>query len=659
MKRFQTIFILLLVVTLSVCNAQSVSVSNGWFYINGNKFFVKGIGYETHTRPGQTPWGYVFNPDIIRFDMQRIKDAGFNTIRSWSEMTEEELKLVDESGLKILFGISVDAAGQFGDPSFRTSVLKKINDILSYTSKYNCVIGYLIMNEPQVENIYSAGAQNLVSLWQSIIDLIHQKHPHVPVSFSNTNVGDYINMDYFDFAGYNAYIYGPSPVTGSHGYAGFLQYLKNNRASRNPLIVTEFGLSVSPPLISISDYTYGGNSLEKQTSGDLLMYRSLIDAGAGGGCVFQYHDGWWKGGHEFIHDANAEEWFGLIEFANQNDIYGTPRPVWAAFTKYNRAIITSPKNEEIYNGDIPIEIFTTDDVIWFSVSMNGNVLESQNVSKNYYSGSLKLNFSNDIQDAKLVFNFFNQAGDTLKTETISILCTKNQVQLPVISMQIAPSNLNLGGNNYLVVQMTSNPAFTIDENKITMSCHPHIGWDGGTSKSQTLSFSGGTYYVQDYFKIPSNTKVATFGAGVTIRYGDFTKRIFAQKILTNGSWAASLQAPDVVTDVANNESNRNEVVPAFTLEQNYPNPFNPETIINYSLPKAGHVTLIVYDVLGKEVATLVDEYQQAGRHNSKFLASQDASRSGSISNSGLSSGVYFYRLTSGNYSKSKKMILLK
>lgn len=659
MKSTNIFFLLVSLMTFNVCLAQSVSVNNGWFYVNGNKFFVKGIGYETHTRPGQVPWVYSFDPNVIRFDLQRIKSAGFNTIRTWGAITEEELKLVDESGLKILFGIWIDPAGKFGDASFRTSVINQVNSVLSYTTKYNCVIGYLIMNEPQVENIYNGGAENLLSLWQSVIEMIHQKHPHVPVSFSNTNVGDYINMDIFDFAGYNAYVYGPSPVTGSHGYGGFLKYLKSNRASRNPLIVTEFGLSVSPPTISTSDYTYGGNTIEKQMNGDLYMYRSLIDAGAQGGCVFQYHDGWWKGDHPLTHDPNPEEWFGLVEFSNQNDIYGTPRPVWSAFEKYNKAIITDPKNEEIYNGIVPIEIFTTDDVASFSVSMNGSVLENQNVSNNYYSGSLPLNLSEDIKDVKLNFSFFNQAGDTLKSETISILCTKNQIQLPEITMQIAPSDLNLGGNNYVVVQMTSNPAFTIDENKITMSCHPHIGWDGGTSKSLTLSFSGGTYYAQDYFQIPSNTKVATFGAGVTIRYGDFTKRIFSQKILTSGSWAASLQAPDVITDVAGDENRPHELLPEFSLEQNYPNPFNPETVINYSLPKAGYVTLKVYDVLGKEIATLVDAYQQAGVYISKFLATRDASRSGSIGNSQLSSGVYFYRLTSGNYSIAKKMVLMK
>jgi hypothetical protein len=85
----------------------------------------------------------------------------------------------------------------------------------------------------------------------------------------------------------------------------------------------------------------------------------------------------------------------------------------------------------------------------------------------------------------------------------------------------------------------------------------------------------------------------------------------------------------------------------FSLEQNYPNPFNPSTTISYSIPVNGFITLKVYDVLGNEVAILVSEEKSAG--NYKVLL--DANN--------LSSGLYFYTLQSGNFSKTKKMILLK
>jgi hypothetical protein len=85
----------------------------------------------------------------------------------------------------------------------------------------------------------------------------------------------------------------------------------------------------------------------------------------------------------------------------------------------------------------------------------------------------------------------------------------------------------------------------------------------------------------------------------------------------------------------------------FALEQNYPNPFNPTTTISYQLPVASQVSLKVYDVLGREVMTLVNGRQDAGAYNFNFNASE------------LSSGVYFYRLQSGNFVQTKKMMLVK
>ncbi|MDP2363913.1 MAG: right-handed parallel beta-helix repeat-containing protein, partial [Ignavibacteria bacterium] len=84
----------------------------------------------------------------------------------------------------------------------------------------------------------------------------------------------------------------------------------------------------------------------------------------------------------------------------------------------------------------------------------------------------------------------------------------------------------------------------------------------------------------------------------------------------------------------------------FSLEQNYPNPFNPSTKIIWQSPVGSHQTLKVYDVLGNEIATLVDEYRDAGSYEVDFTA-------------GYVSGVYFYRLQAGSYIETKKMILLR
>jgi len=95
-------------------------------------------------------------------------------------------------------------------------------------------------------------------------------------------------------------------------------------------------------------------------------------------------------------------------------------------------------------------------------------------------------------------------------------------------------------------------------------------------------------------------------------------------------------------------TNNQNIPSSFSLSQNYPNPFNPSTTIEYSIPKASYVTLKVFDVLGKQVALIADEFKQAGNYKVNY----DAGR--------LSSGVYYYTIhTDNGFVDSKKMMLVK
>lgn len=89
----------------------------------------------------------------------------------------------------------------------------------------------------------------------------------------------------------------------------------------------------------------------------------------------------------------------------------------------------------------------------------------------------------------------------------------------------------------------------------------------------------------------------------------------------------------------------------FLLLSNYPNPFNPSTVISYQLAVGSHVTLKIYDMLGKEVRILVNEQQEMGRYTVQFSAEGGASS--------LASGMYFYQLRANDYTSTKKMLLLK
>ncbi len=109
-------------------------------------------------------------------------------------------------------------------------------------------------------------------------------------------------------------------------------------------------------------------------------------------------------------------------------------------------------------------------------------------------------------------------------------------------------------------------------------------------------------------------------------------------------WEAVLLAKSTMTVVGNPNASLAE---NYSLSQNYPNPFNPTTKINYELGNTNFVTLKVFNVLGEEVATLVNEQQNAGKYSVNFQESN------------LSSGMYFYKIESGNFTDTKKMLLVK
>ena len=148
-------------------------------------------------------------------------------------------------------------------------------------------------------------------------------------------------------------------------------------------------------------------------------------------------------------------------------------------------------------------------------------------------------------------------------------------------------------------------------------------------------------------------KNSVFGSGGTAT-SDTTNRLVgtvgqpvigvtqdASHINQVGFW---YQVGSLVTSV---EHTPNVLPIEFRIDQNYPNPFNPTTTIRFSIPKPSSVTLKLFDMLGREVATLVDEDLQSGECKVIFDAT------------GLTSGVYFYRIQAGEFTQLKKLMLLK
>lgn len=178
----------------------------------------------------------------------------------------------------------------------------------------------------------------------------------------------------------------------------------------------------------------------------------------------------------------------------------------------------------------------------------------------------------------------------------------------------------------------------------------NIGLTGLDLYAQRIDSSGTIRWIDNGVVISNAENSQEFSAAISDHAGGAIiawrdgrssggDHIYAQNVTNAGVVGGGILTSVAATSVS--------IVTEFKLMQNYPNPFNPNTTIRYTIPKASRVTLKVYNVLGQEVATLVNEEKFAGSHEIHWNANK------------LSSGVYFYRLKAGSFTSIKKMLLLK
>lgn len=203
-----------------------------------------------------------------------------------------------------------------------------------------------------------------------------------------------------------------------------------------------------------------------------------------------------------------------------------------------------------------------------------------------------------------------------------------QLGNPVVPVELASFTASVNGNNVLL-------------NWVTVSEVNNRGFEIERASSLPAGKAGSTSPLQGWEKIGFVN-----GNGTTTEMKFYS---FIDNYVDVGSYLYRLKQIDFNGTFGYSKTIEAEIVNPenYELSQNFPNPFNPNTVIVYHLPIIGAVTLKVFDILGNEVATLVDEYKPAGSYEVEFNAS------------GLSSGIYFYKLHSGSFIETKKMILLR
>jgi len=302
----------------------------------------------------------------------------------------------------------------------------------------------------------------------------------------------------------------------------------------------------------------------------------------------------------------------------------------------------------------------------------GNVGETTN-SNNYWIAEKPGTYSVEVSvDDKNAINETNE-NNNKKTFTLKVynkpsenIALKKNVEVSSIESFQYLGDFAVDGNySSRWSSQFSDPQFIkIDLGEIKYFNEIRITWEAAYGKEYIIEVSNdGNSWRKIIEQKNGNGGVEKWNVNESARYIKLTgtKR--------GTQYGYSIYEFEVYNQTSTSVKDNEEISSDFNLYQNYPNPFNPETTIKYSIPSVRvqqahhdnsgvtlqqaqsdmHVTLKVYDILGREVATLVNEYQKPGIYNFPF----------SISNYQLSSGVYFYQLKAGNFIQTRKMILMK
>jgi exo-beta-1,3-glucanase (GH17 family) len=446
------------VVTGATLPNRNVAVRGGQIYVDGEAYLVKGVGWDP-TRPGVLPWERSFSAAEVELDFRRIRAAGFNTVRTWAPMSAEELALAARHELKVLQGIWVPPDADFNDPQLRRRVLAEVSRAVETSRWSPAVLGYLVMNEPRAKAVAEAGLEQTTAFLREVVATVRALDPSALIGYASWPGMEALDDPLLDFVAFNLYPHRPRVVMDEFGLPGYLRLLAQAVAKGRPVLVTEYGISVSPGLAKALPGR-GGASQAEQAQGLIDLASAFQASGVIGTVAFQWSDGWWKNndaqGDERTHDPDdPEEWFGLVEFSGADDRSGTPRRALEALTRYNRAIVVEPRAGQVSGERVDVRIFSEEKVS-VTASIDGGPAQPvvlRRAGARWMGGALSLPQGYTRHDLELTL--IDEKGEILRRERRLLRTAAPRsyaLALRPHPLRVAP------GNSFTVALESSDPA---------------------------------------------------------------------------------------------------------------------------------------------------------------------------------------------------------
>ena len=272
---------------------------------------------------------------------------------------------------------------------------------------------------------------------------------------------------------------------------------------------------------------------------------------------------------------------------------------------------------------------------------------------NYYGNGLLLGrYYAKVRDDTLYDNFFVSVVDIYDEPPIAFYSVVYWLDINSLNLYKQAYTFCPDSNGHNLIG-----GFRLPIGFIFNTCHDSVG--GIYFKSKIVDTTTNSNIFQSNIPLKTIVESDTIGTPVDVRTDFVYSEMFGllSQYGTSGSpfggpyykemVGAIIDSVTYGTILLSVHQISNETPGSYLLNQNYPNPFNPSTNIKFSIPKAGNVKLVVYDRLGREIKTLVDDNLSAGIYEYSFQSNN------------LPSGVYFYELQTGDYHETKRMILIK
>ncbi len=524
-----------MVAVTSSLNADNVfpkiSIRGEKIYAGDEELLLVSVGY-VHLRPGQgvdNPAPYKdFGYDLIDLDMKRIKEAGFNSIRTWHLLDKKYLELAEKHGLWVIGGIWTNQRIDLANEAEMEMQIQKVKEIAKEYAQFPNVAMLLILNEPDFVLLVRQDPQKLKNYFDRLVEAAHASCPNIPVSFSNWPNAGFIDSSSWDVISYNLYATMPR-FQSSIGYDAYVQGMKKAKSAGKPFYVSEYGFYTPTPHLDPADvFSYNYVDSEKKQADFLLRdMDSLFQLPIAGGALMQWTDNWaiasdfaspkiirpqnWI--DKNTHDNDCIEWAGIL--AMDTDIKGVARPAYDVISRANQAILTQPDSQTLYSGAVPISIYVGDRVSRVKVVVDGK--EIQGLAK---SSSHWIRYQYPAEEEKLKKHSLKvMAFDQLNKliwESERVFWTAADDRLPQITISEIKDENN---TNYFIFTLKDENSQPIPNASVRWDIFDAYLWKDREGTSTTGS--NGTFLVRRM----SLSQVQLVGARYDYHRGDFEKKI--------------------------------------------------------------------------------------------------------------------------------------